>query len=406
MKKLLVFCICVFILSACSAGSENYYDVEGFTPVKALDEYVDSSVLLYGDDEIYFYQIGGEEENSVLTLYEYDLDSNKTRTLGEISRFFMTVDSSVLLEDGFVFTVCTQEESGMVNHLYCCKDGRLQELHSQSSSIPMSFVSKVSEEEVILFSPDSVIEGNKEYYSYTIKRINLENGKGTEVIQFQYNITDQKGDVVPAVDYDGGRIYAFKKATGEPDSGYTICSYDLEGGKAAEYDVDIEDFLYLELTSSYDSVFKIKCFGGRIFVLQTLNNRIIIYEERDDRLVRVEAPEKLSVFPEGYKLAQYQDGGLGEVYFANMFSDTLIKFDVSSGEFTELKIEKDSPETYISSLHINPRGDILACMDDQYRISTKNDFGPITGDDNFPATSDCIRKLQNILFSFSLLEFK
>ncbi len=379
MRKILVFYMCVLILTVCSACSEDYYNEEGFNVVKALDKYADLSVLLYGDKEIYFYQIGGGEENGVLILYEHDLDSNKTMMLGEIQNFFMSVDSAVLLEDGFAFTVCTQEKSGMVNHLYSCKDGRLQVLYSQRSNIPMSFVSKISEEEVVMFSPDSVVEGENQYYTYTIKRINLEDGNTSEVIRFQYNVTDQKGDIVPAVDYNENRINVFKKTVGEPDSCYSICCYDLEGKKAMEYSVDIENFLWLELTSSYDSVFKMKCFEDRLFALQTLNSRIIIYEEKEERLVRVDAPESLSAFPEGYKLAQYQDDGSGEVYFINMYSDNLIKYDPASREFTELKIAKDSLETYISSLYINPQGDILVCMDGQYSISTKNDFASYTG---------------------------
>ncbi len=377
--KFLVCLMCVFMLTACSAQTENRYDAEGFNTVNALEEYGDASVLLYGDSEIYFYQIDGQEENSVLTLYEHELDSDKTRVLGEVSNFFMSVDSAVLLEDGFVFTVCTQEESGMVNHLYCCKDGRLQDLYSQSANIPMTFVSRASEEEVILFSPDSVTEEDKEYYTYTVKRINLGDGTVSEVVQFQNNITDQKGDMAPAVDCEGGRVYVFKKAVGEPEPRYSICSYDLEGGKEAEYDVDIKDFLYLELTSSYDAVFKMKCFEDRIFVLQTLNNRIIIYEKREDQLVRMDAPECLSLFPEGYKLARQYGSGARGAYFVNMFSDNLIRFDPMSGDFTELAIARDSQEAYISSLYINSQGDILVCMDGRYRISTKNEFGPVTG---------------------------
>ena len=46
---------------------------------------------------------------------------------------------------------------------------------------------------------------------------------------------------------------------------------------------------------------------------------------------------------------------------------------------TELEIAKDSLETYISSLYINPQGDILVCMDGQDSISTKNDFASYTG---------------------------
>ena len=81
MRKILVFYMCVLILTVCSACSEDYYNEEGFNVVKALDKYADLSVLLYGDKEIYFYQIGGGEENGVLILYEHDLDSNKTMML-------------------------------------------------------------------------------------------------------------------------------------------------------------------------------------------------------------------------------------------------------------------------------------------------------------------------------------
>ncbi len=91
------------------------------------------------------------------------------------------------------------------------------------------------------------------------------------------------------------------------------------------------------------------------------------------------APESLSAFSEGYKLAQYQDDGSGEVYFINKYSDNLIRYDPASREFTELEIAKDSLETYISSLYINPQGDILVCMDGQDSISTKNDFASYTG---------------------------
>ena len=95
--KSLVCLMCVFMLTACSAQTENRYDAEGFNTVNALEEYGDASVLLYGHSEIYFYQIDGQEENSVLTLYEHELDSDKTRVLGEVSNFFMSVDSAVLL---------------------------------------------------------------------------------------------------------------------------------------------------------------------------------------------------------------------------------------------------------------------------------------------------------------------
>lgn len=138
---------------------------------------------------------------------------------------------------------------------------------------------------------------------------------------------------------------------------------DADGEKTAEYSIDLEDFLYLEPVSSYDSVYRIRCLEGSFFVLQTLNSRIIIFEEAGGRLVQVEAPECLRAFPEGYKIAESCGGRPGEIYFVNMFQDNLIKFDTSSRQFTESTIEKGDDESYIKSVYINPDGNILVNMD-------------------------------------------
>ena len=249
------------------------------------------------------------------------------------------------------------------NCLYCYTDGTLSRVYTWDSNIPMSYISKISEKELALFYPCSEAHDGEEFYVYRILRVHSGDHTGEEIAQFQYNITGGEGEIVPTVDYSNGLFHIFVKSVQGSGSSYSICALDADGEKTAEYSIDLEDFLYLEPVSSYDSVYRIRCLEGSFFVLQTLNSRIIIFEEAGGRLVQVEAPECLRAFPEGYKIAESCGGRPGEIYFVNMFQDNLIKFDTSSRQFTESTIEKGDDESYIKSVYINPDGNILVNMD-------------------------------------------
>lgn len=380
MKRILFLGVCILIvaLSSCAdnAGhpATGNLDAVEFSLVSELDPYTDCSVLLYGSDKIYLYKIsdGTEQDNAVFTLYEMDMTSHEIRPAGTIDHFYMCVDSVVPLKDGIAFTVCTREGEALVNSLYLYRDGALSESCSWDSEIPMSYISKISEEEVALFYPRPMVKGNTEYYIYEIVRVHLADGTKKELAEFQYNITEQEGEIVPSVDFEDGILYLFKSTAQGLEKSYSICSIDLEGRTIAEYSIDLDDFLYLEAVSDYDSVYRIRCPHSRFYVLQTLNSRIIVFEKSGDGLVRADAPECLSAFPEGYKIADYCDDNFGEIYFVNMFSDHLIKFDGRSGEFTELSIEKADEESYIRSVDLNQEGSILIGMDGQFYIREEN----------------------------------
>ena len=166
----------------------------------------------------------------------------------------------------------------------------------------MSYISKISEKELALFYPCSEAHDGEEFYVYRILRVHSGDHTGEEIAQFQYNITGGEGEIVPTVDYSNGLFHIFVKSVQGSDSSYSICSLDADGEKTVEYSIDLEDFLYLEPVSSYDSVYRIRCLEGSFFVLQTLNSRIIIFEEAGGRLVQVEAPECLRAFRRDIKL--------------------------------------------------------------------------------------------------------
>lgn len=372
MKKLLFSVFCMLMLSSCSTDI-GVTDMERFHKVDRSDNYRDAIALLYMNNDIYFYDItdNREQDSTVFTLYEQNIEDNRVHLAGMINGFYMTAGSPVLLEDGFAFTVCTKEEDELSNCLYCYTDGILSKGYSWDSNIPMSYISKISDEELALFYPSSEERGGEEFYIYKILRVNLADHAGEEIAQYQYNITRQEGEVVPAVDYSNGLFRIFRKTVQGPDSSYFVCSLDADGKKVAEYSIDLQDFLYLEPVSSYDSIYKMKCLDGRFFVLQTLNSRIILFEESDGRLMRLDAPGCLSAFPEGYKIAEYCGEHPGEVYFINMFQDNLIKFDAASRQFMELTIGKDNEESHIVSVHINPDGGILVNMDGAFYIYSR-----------------------------------
>ncbi len=364
MKKLLFMVICIFMLSSCSSDIDTS-DTGEFHQLYELDNHQDASILLHTDKYIYFYEITENKghDNAVFTLYEQNMKDNSVRLSGTIDGFYMTAGSPVPLKDGLAFTVCTKEGEELTNCLYCYTDGTLSRVYTWDSNIPMSYISKISEKELALFYPCSEAHDGEEFYVYRILRVHSGDHTGEEIAQFQYNITGGEGEIVPTVDYSNGLFHIFVKSVQGSDSSYSICSLDADGEKTVEYSIDLEDFLYLEPVSSYDSVYRIRCLEGSFFVLQTLNSRIIIFEEAGGRLVQVEAPECLRAFPEGYKIAESCSGRPGEIYFVNMFQDNLIKFDTSSRQFTESTIEKGDDESYIKSVYINPDGNILVNMD-------------------------------------------
>ncbi len=364
MKKLLFTAICIFMLSSCSADT-SMSDTGEFYQLHELDNHQDASIPLCTEESIYFYEITENEklDNTVFTLYEQNMKDNSVRLSGTIDGFYMTAGSSVLLEDGLAFTVCTKEGDELTNCLYCYTDGTLSRVYTWDSNIPMSYISRISEKELALFYPCSEARDGEEAYIYRILRVNLTEHTGEEIARFRYNITEGEGEIVPAVDYGNGLFHIFVKSVQGSGSSYSICSLDADGEKTAEYSIDLEDFLYLEPVSSYDSVYRIRRLEGGLFVLQTINSRVIIFEETDGRLVQVDAPECLRAFPEGYKIAESCGGHPGEIYFVNMFQDHLIKFDTFSGQFTESRIEKEDDESYIKSVYINPDGRILVNMD-------------------------------------------
>lgn len=364
MKKLLYIAMCIFMLSSCSADT-SMSDTGEFYQLHELDNHQDASVFLYTSKRIYFYEIieSKDQDNAVFTLYEQNMKDNSIRISGTIDGFYMTVGSPVPLEDGLAFTVCTKEGEELTNCLYCYTDGTLSRVYTWDSNIPMSYISRISEKELALFYPCSEARDGEEAYIYRILRVNLTEHTGEEIVRFRYNITGGEGEIVPTVDYSNGLFHIFVKSVQGSGSSYSICSLDADGEKTAEYSIDLEDFLYLEPVSSYDSVYRIRCLEGGFFVLQTLNSRIIIFEETGGRLVQVDAPECLRAFPEGYKIAESCGGRPDEIYFVNMFQDHLIKFDTSSRQFTESRIEKEEDESYIKSVYINPDGRILVNME-------------------------------------------
>ena len=93
---------------------------------------------------------------------------------------------------------------------------------------------------------------------------------------------------------------------------YYICSFDRYGNEVEEYDVDIDEFLYLELTASYDSVDRLECIEDNLFVLQTLNSRIIMFEKIGDELIRVEIPENLHAYYDYYYVPEETSEGSEE----------------------------------------------------------------------------------------------
>ena len=151
----LVF-VFIFILTACSVSTENK-DSQAYKLIAELDEYSDSSVLFCTSEKIFFYKINmfDEKGNSVFELYEYDFTDEKVTLIDKIDKFFMSTNSVVSLEDGFAFTVCTQNVEKYTHNLYYYHDNTLQNLCSWESNIPMSYVEKISEQELILFYPDS-----------------------------------------------------------------------------------------------------------------------------------------------------------------------------------------------------------------------------------------------------------
>lgn len=375
MRKFIYLLFLIFSLTGC-ALNEKDENKDGLQTISKLDAYSDSSVLYYADNKIYLYDIvmNSTKGSSDFKLYEHDLSSGITKQLGRISDFHTTTNSVVSTDKGFAFTVCTYNEKNFINNLYYYQDGSLVNVYSWNSNIPMSYIYKIANEEILLFSPDSIAEEENEYYIYKISKIDLNKKTNIEVKSFRYNITEQKGEIVPAIDFYNNTVCVLKKAVKDGEDNYRVCSYDLEGRLVNANEINISDFLYLEQTASYDSVYKLECLENNIFVLQTLNSRIIMFEKIDNEFVRLSVPDKLSEFPDGYKIAKYFNDKGREIYFSNKFNDNLVKFDVFEKEFSELSIVKNFQTSYVSSLNINSDEDIFIKMDEHFYLSKENEF--------------------------------
>ena len=375
MKKVLLLLISIFILSSCSANMEND-NLEETSVISILEKNNDSVVLVYNRNKIIFYEICEEEQQGVnsLTLYEYDVLSGKIKQLGEVSDFYMSTNSAVIMNEGIVFTTCSQQDNKLVNKVYYAIDNNLCDIHNWYTNIPMSYLEKISDEELLIFYPDLIEEGNDEFYFYEILKLNVNNNEKTKIGSFSYNINKQEGEVVPTVDVYNDLIYVFKNSVREGENSYSICSLNLEGNIVNEYLVDIDDFLYLEEVSSYDSIYRIECMDEELFALQTLNNRIILFKKVNDKMVRVNIPEMLSAFPEGYKIVKNYEGDGSDIYFVDMFNDNIIKLDVASKMFSELNISEKFNISGVSSLNINSDGEILVKADEHAYIMREDDY--------------------------------
>lgn len=365
MKKVLMLLICIFMLSACSKNIESN-NSGAISETNIMEEINDIVILSYNDNKMFFYEICENNPGTkLLVLYERDLLNGETKKLGEISDFFLSTNSAIIIDNGIAFTVCSQEDNEYVNKVYYTKDESLYEAHNWNTSIPMSFLERISDEEILIFSPDLIKEGNDEFYTYTIWKLNINNNKKTEIAKFSFYTNKQEGEIVPSVDVYHNLIYVFKNSVQGEENDYSICSFDLAGNPVKEYQIDIEEFLNLEEVSSYDSVYRIECLDEELFVLQTLNNRIILFKNVDDNMVRVNIPEELSVFPEGYKIVKNYESNGSEIYFVNMFNDNIIKLDVTSKEFSETSISEMLNVSVVSSININEVGDFLVEADKQ-----------------------------------------
>lgn len=286
----------------------------------------------------------------------------------------MCTNSVVRIDGGIAFSVCTQTEDELKNNVYVYQKDELQNIYSCSTNIPMSFISKITDNELAFFCPDSAIEEGDEYYIYQILKIDIEEGSSAKIKEFNYNISEQSGEIISTIDSHDGLVYIFKKSAEKQDNIYSICVLDSDGNLREEYSVDISDFLYLELTSTYDSIYKMECLEENLIALQTINNRILILDIENNKIRFISAPDVLSAFPEGYKIAGYSDDVKQDIYFVNMYNDKLIRLDVGSKEFFECNIQSDLDEMHVSALNINSEGNILIKTAESFYISKNNKY--------------------------------
>lgn len=375
MKKVIWLIACIIFLTSCSSN-KAMENSEGYARIVSLDSHSNSAVLYYDESKIYFYEITSENEQSgaVLELYEYDLQREKVKTAGKINDFFMCTNSVVRIDGGIAFSVCTQTEDELKNNVYVYQKDELQNIYSCSTNIPMSFISKITDNELAFFCPDSAIEEGDEYYIYQILKIDIEEGSSAKIKEFNYNISEQSGEIISTIDSHDGLVYIFKKSAEKQDNIYSICVLDSDGNLREEYSVDISNFLYLELTSTYDSIYKMKCLEENLIALQTINNRILILDIENNKIRFISAPDVLSAFPEGYKIAGYSDDVKQDIYFVNMYNDKLIRLDVGSKEFFECNIQSDLDEMHVSALNINSEGNILIKTAESFYISKNNKY--------------------------------
>lgn len=349
-----------------------------FLDLNMLQEHNDEySILLFSNESLIFYIIAEDNAASSLILYETNLNKNVTSEIGRIENFYLTTNSAVIIDGELLFTVCTLNNDSLSNQMYSYKNGDLSILYSWESDIPMSYVMKGNMGEVILFYPRLIDKSNEEYYEYNIEKIIIKDGSSSEIMHFEFNNTRQEGDIIPTCSYSSDVLYIYKKTVNGEESSYTICEYNLKGELQEEYYINIEDFLYIELTGAYDSVYKLYSYGDK-YVLQTLNNRIIIFEQKDSQLVRVTAPGCLTVFPEGYRIMEYSENNSSVIYFVNVFQTNIMKYDMRKNEFFELNSTENSGEFIVNYLGINSNEEILIKEEGKLNYRKENNFSIIT----------------------------
>ncbi len=359
MLRLVFLIVSMLLLTSCSGISD--VEQKALEEVYSLEEYEGASVLYWGNEEIYFYCIDSSNEytNAKMVVYKYDLQSDRVLALGQIDNYYMSTQSVIMKEDTLLFGVSVRKEDKIENRLYTCNDS-LKQLYSWETRIPIFYLVDIIDNRLVIFSPDK----SSERYIYNIFSVCLETEEVFLIKSTSYRINGNDAEVMSTADGYEDMIYSYHGIVKNGVDHYVIKEHDIKGDLLQEYEIDIRDFLFLEIEQRYDTVYKMIAVGD-IFVLQTLNNRIIVLQKNASGVISLEIPECLSNYPEGYKIVGVTQTPTMSLFFADMFNSHLIKYDVEEGTMWDYNIPMSEKEDgFIASIFVDEEGDILLQTND------------------------------------------
>ncbi|MCL1883707.1 MAG: hypothetical protein FWF81_08155 [Defluviitaleaceae bacterium] len=344
MKKIFILILLLF-LSACQIGLTEHQEIYDSTSNSERMEIIitdDHVFAIRAADAAFMNEHGAifiSPKEWVMGGMPFFIDRQThdgigiTYTINEnASRLGNSIDFD---EDGYVYLALNiNAQQNIVKfasyaHPRSAEESQVKVVREIGDGLYVNFF--VERDVLIVFEPR--IEGD--YFIYDVITHSLLDNSEDVIVRKTFSRTNGKGEVIPNIFVKNNSIIIYRLEIDGDVTRHFVDEYDFFGTKIFSYQVEIDDFLYMEEVNSEDSIIRLFRFKDYI-VFITFHNRIAIYKLSDDSLNAIDMPSSLQTIGAATVVNHFAtDNNL--VYFWN-FSDTLYIFDLSTEEFLTIEI--------------------------------------------------------------------